>query len=321
MQIEVLNLGGIVTKLLIPNRLGCFTDVVLGFDDPIDYLTKNPPYFGCLIGRYGNRIAQGQFRLDGKKIQLNVNRSPNTLHGGMSGFDKKFWKVTSLPKKNSLKLELTSPNGDEGFPGNLKAEVLYTLTDDNEWKISYEASSDQPTPVNLTNHTYFNLSGMKNNTILDHKILIHADHITSVDQNLTPTGEIRNILSTEMDFTKFKAIGLDISKVQEGGGYDHNYVLNDFDKSLKHQATLHDPQGGIEMKIFTTEPGLQFYAGNFLKGNLIGKEGIIYEKNAGMCLETQHFPDSPNHPHFPNTILRPGEVYQSQTIYRFTSST
>lgn len=318
MQVECINYGGIITSILTKDKNGKLADVVLGFDSASDY-QKHPehPYFGALIGRYGNRIAKGKFTLEGKDYKLAVNNGPNALHGGLKGFDKVFWNVEELKDKNALKLSYTSVDGEEGYPGNLDVTVIYELTESNELKIAYEATTDKATPVNLTNHSYFNLSADKNQGILDHILMINADFYTAVDKDLTPTGESLKVAGTEMDFTKPKAIGKDISKVKEGGGFDHNYIINKADRALKLAATLHEPKSGRYMEVLTTEPGIQFYSGNFLDGKLMGKKGDAYKKNDGLCLETQHFPDSPNHKNFPSTILRPGEKYQSQTVYKF----
>lgn len=317
MQVEVINYGGIITKILVPDNKGKMADVVLGFDDPKGY-TKEHPYFGALVGRYGNRIAKGKFNLDGKSYTLAVNNGPNALHGGLKGFDKVLWNVEEKEPGKVLKLSYTSPDGEEGYPGTLKTEVTYTLTNDNEIKIDYLATTDKATPVNLTSHSYFNLSGDKKKTILDHEIMINADQYTVVDKDLTPTGELKNVKGTEMDFTAPKKIGTDIKKVKEGGGYDHNYVLRNTDGSMKLAATLYEPTSGRFMEVMTTEPGLQFYSGNFLDGKLVGKNKDAYQKHDGLCLETQHFPDSPNHENFPSTILRPGKTYKTSTVYRFS---
>lgn len=317
---EVTNYGGIVTKLMVPDKKGKPGDVVLGFDAAKDYFDKpEHPYFGALIGRYGNRIAKGKFTVDGKQYQLPVNNGPNSLHGGTKGFDKVFWNVEELKDKNALKLTYTSADGEMGYPGTLKVAVIYTLNDQNEWKIDYEATTDKATPVNLTQHSYWNLSADKKKTILDHVIMINADKYTVVDKDLTPTGELKDVKGTVFDLRKPERVGQDITKVPEGGGYDHNWVLNGKKGEMKLAATLHDPQSGRYMEVHTTEPGLQFYSGNFLDGTLTGKNGDAYQKHDGLCLETQHFPDSPNHPNFPSTILRPGEKYTTSTIYKFST--
>jgi aldose 1-epimerase len=319
MQVDVINYGGIITAIKVADKNGKIEDVTLGFDTPEEYQKKSEhPYFGALIGRYGNRIAKGRFTLDGKEYKLAVNNGPNALHGGLKGFDKVFWDVKENKKNNSLTLSYTSKDGEEGYPGNLKVTVIYQVTDASELKIDYAATTDRATPVNLTNHTYFNLGANKDQGILDHLIMINADGYTAVDKDLTPTGETLKVAETEMDFTKPKKIGQDISKVKEGGGYDHNYVLRDQSNTLKLAATLYEPNTGRFMEVFTTEPGIQFYSGNFLDGKLVGKNGDAYSKNDGLCLETQHFPDSPNHADFPSTILRPGQKYASSTVYKFS---
>lgn len=316
LEVHVTNFGGIITKILTRDKNGKLGDVTLGFDRAEDYeKNKQHPYFGALIGRYGNRIAKGRFTLEGKEYKLAVNNGPNHLHGGLKGFDKVFWETKQ--DGNKLTLSYISPDGEEGYPGKLKTIVTYELNDQDELKIEYLAETDKPTVINLTNHTYFNLSADKNQTILDHEIQIFADEITEVDKDLTPTGKFKKVAGTEMDFTQMKRIGQDIGKVKEGGGYDHNYVLRGKMGELRKVAALHDPGTGRFMEVFTTEPGLQFYSGNFLDGKLVGKNKDAYKKNDGLCLETQHFPDSPNHPNFPSTVLRPGNKYTSTTIYKF----
>lgn len=316
MQVNFINFGGIITSIIVPDREGHFSDVILGFDNPEDY-TKEHPYFGALIGRYGNRIAKGKFVLNGETYSLAVNNGPNHLHGGLKGFDKKFWSVEER-SENSFLLSYLSVDGEEGYPGTLSVEVIYTLTDENELHINYSAITDKTTPVNLTNHSYFNLTGDNNSPILGHEIMINADQYTVVDQNLTPTGQLKHVKGSEMDFTSSKEIGQDILKVKEGGGYDHNYVLRDWDGSLKQAAILYEPVSGRMLEVLTTEPGLQFYSGNFLDGSLVGKDDDVYQKHDGLCLETQHFPDSPNHHDFPSTLLHPGENYTSTTVYKFS---
>lgn len=318
MEIHVTNFGGIVTKILTKDKNGKSGDIVLGFDRAENY-QKNyqHPYFGALIGRYGNRIAKGRFILDGKEYKLAVNNGPNHLHGGKVGFDKVFWDVKELGK-NKLSLSYLSRDGEEGYPGNLKVMVTYELTDNDEWKIEYFAETDKSTPMNLTQHSYWNLSAEKGQTILDHEIMINSDEITEVDSDLTPTGKMKKIAGTEMDLTKPKKIGQDIGKIKEGGGYDHNYVLRGKMGKLRQAAILHDPKSGRLMEVWTTGPGIQFYSGNFLDGKLMGKGGDAYIKNDGLCLETQHYPDSPNHPNFPSTILKPGNKYTSTTVYKFS---
>lgn len=318
MEVEILNFGGIVSSIKVPDNKGKNADVVLGFDTPEEYQQKSShPYFGALIGRYGNRIAKGKFTLNGKTYTLAVNNGPNHLHGGLKGFDKVFWDVKEMEKGKSLKLNYVSPDGEEGYPGTLKVEVTYTLTEENELKIDYLATTDAATPLNLTNHSYFNLSGDQTKTILDHVLTIDADKFTAVDKDLIPTGKLESV-SGPMDFRTPKTIGKDIAKVE--GGYDHNYVLKDSSHNLKKVATLSEPTSGRKMEVFTTQPGIQLYTGNFLDGKLSGKNQIGYAKNAALCLETQHFPDSPNQPSFPTTILQKGETYKESTIYKFSTN-
>lgn len=308
MEVHVTNFGGIITNILTLDKMGKLGDVVLGFDRAEDYqINSGHPYFGAIIGRYGNRIAKGRFTLDGKKYELAVNHGPNHLHGGIKGFDKVFWDVSQ--KDNLLTLTYTSQDGEEGYPGNLKVVVTYELKPQGELRITYAAVTDKATPINLTQHTYFNLSADKSQTILDHEIMINGDEITEVDEDFIPTGKLLQVKDSEMDLTRPKRIG---------GGYDHNWVLRGEKGQLKLAATLFEPNSGRFLEILTTEPGIQFYSGNFLEGKLKGKNGSMYQRNAGLCLETQHFPDSPNHPNFPSTILRPGSQYTSTSIYKFT---
>jgi aldose 1-epimerase len=314
MSVEVLNYGGIVSSIKTADKTGMLGDVVLGFDDISDFMKKDPPYFGALIGRYGNRIAKGKFSLEGKDYTLAINNGPNSLHGGKKGFDKVFWKVDVISKGKILKLTYVSQDMEEGYPGTLKTEVLYTLNDENELRIDYNATTDKATPINLTNHAYFNLSATPGSTILDHELMIAADKYTVVDATLIPTSELRSV-EGPMDFRSSHAIGANISKVE--GGYDHNYVLQDHD-ARKVVASLHHPKSGRFMEIMTSEPGLQFYSGNFLDGKLVGKNKTAYPKYGGLCLEAQHFPDSPNQKDFPTTILKPGATYQQTAIYKFS---
>ncbi len=306
--VEATNFGGIITRIMAHDRDGNFDDVVLGFDEPSQY-QQNPyhPYFGALIGRFGNRISQGSFVLDGKQYSLTRNLGAHHLHGGVLGFDKVFWETRE--DENKLFLEYKSSDGEEGYPGNLNVKVIYEVSEQNELKIFYEAVTDKTTPVNLTQHSYFNLSGGRQRTILDHELTIIADEITEVNSELIPTGNLIPVKDTMMDFTHRRKIEFDI--------YDHNWVLRCGTAKLKLAALLYEPHSGRVMEVHTTEPGLQFYGGGFLDGTLTGKNGIKYEKNAGLCLETQHFPDSPNHPNFPDTFLRPGNKYTSTTIYKF----
>jgi aldose 1-epimerase len=313
---KITNYGGIVTSLLVQDKNSQLDDVVLGFDSLDKYL-EGHPYFGAVVGRYGNRIAKGKFTLNGIEYQLATNNGENHLHGGIKGFDKVVWNAEIVKKENQVgvKLSYLSKDGEEGYPGNLSAVVTYTLTKNNELKIHYEAETDKPTPVNLTHHSYFNLKGAGNGDILGHLLTFDADRFTPVDEGLIPTGELKSVKDTPMDFTGSTAIGERIIRVK--GGYDHNYVLNDWDGSIKLVAKISEPTSGRVMEVWTTEPGLQFYSGNFLDGTVTGKSGKVYHKHYGFCLETQHFPDSPNKPEFPSTILEPGEKYTHTTVYRF----
>jgi aldose 1-epimerase len=295
-----------------PDRKGTYGDVVLGFDKLADYV-RNQLYFGGLIGRYANRIARGRFSLDGVEYQLSQNDGPNHLHGGVRGFNKRVWEVIDplADAGRTLTLQYLSRDGEEGYPGNLRARVTYTLAA-NELRIDYEAMADRDTVVNLTNHSYFNLAGRGD--ILNHELTLHADAFTPVTEDLIPTGEIRAVASTPWDFTQGKAVGKDLAAA---GGYDHNFVLNDYDGSLRTAVRLYERVSGRVLEILTTQPGVQFYSGNFLDGTLTGKGGMVYNKYAALCLEPQHFPDSPNHPNFPSTVLRPGELYRQVSVYRF----
>jgi len=316
MQVSVINYGGAVTKLITPDKNGSMGDVVTGFESLDGFLQKGVPYFGALIGRYGNRIANAEFTLDGKNYTLPANDSVNSLHGGDKGFDKVYWNINKRGD-SSLQLTYQSKDGEQGYPGKLDVEVIYTLTADNSLKIDYTATTDKPTPVNLTNHAYFNLSAGKDSTILNHQLELKADKYTPVNGALIPTGKIEDVKGGPMDFNAAKMIGKDLASVK--GGYDHNWVLNKNGNALEKVATLSDPNSGRVMEVFTTEPGIQFYSGNFLNGTLTNtKNGQKYVKHAALCLETQHFPDSPNEPAFPNTILKPGETYKQTTIYKFS---
>ncbi len=324
MRADITNYGGIVVRLIVPDRSGTFEDVVLGFDDLEGYL-KGHPYFGAIVGRYGNRIAGGRFTLDGKTYTLARNNPPNepvnALHGGLKGFDKVVWDVEESGR-TQLKLHYRSADGEEGYPGNLDVHVTYTLTHDNELKIDYLAMTDKPTPVNLTNHSYFNLAGQGKGDILGHELMIDADRYTPVDKTLIPTGVLAPVEGTPFDFRKPVTIGARINadheQIRFGGGYDHNYVLNRRGKGLERLIRVYEPGSGRIMEVSTTEPGVQFYTGNFLDGTLTGKQGRVYKHRYGFCLETQHFPDSPNHPDFPSTILPPGEAYRTTTVYKFS---
>jgi aldose 1-epimerase len=321
MQVALSNYGAMVVNLLVPDRNGKFADVSLGFDSLKPYFTKSP-YFGCIAGRYANRIAKGHFNLDGKTYQLATNDGPNHLHGGVRGFDKHMWSaevVRGLP--SSVRFTLHSPDGEEGYPGNLVATVTYTLTDRNQLRISYEAKTDKPTVLNLTNHTYFNLAGAGNGGILGHKLTLHADRFTPVDGTLIPTGEQKRVGGTPMDFRRPTPIGARIKDVGgKPGGYDHNYVLNKVPFAKRSLAAeVYEPGSGRVMKVYTDQPGIQFYSGNFLDGTILGKGGRTYHQYDGFCLETQHFPDSPNQPKFPSAVLRPGQTYRTTTVYSFST--
>jgi aldose 1-epimerase len=320
--------GGTVVSLRVPDRAGQSADVVLGFNSLAEYQTKSP-YFGSLVGRVGNRIAHGKFSLDGKVYTLAKNDAPSGipchLHGGMRGFDKVLWTAEQIRREDlpALRLRYRSADGEEGYPGNLDVVVVYSLTADNGLRIDYSATTDQATPVNLTNHSYFNLRGEGQGTILDHELTIHAARFTPVDAGLIPTGEFAPVAGTPFDFTQPHAIGERIDAADQqlkfGIGYDHNYVLDRADGKLRVVATLREPGTGRTMDVLTTEPGMQFYSGNQLNGKALGKSGRPYTRRTGFALETQHHPDSVNQPNFPTTILRPGETYRSTTIYRFSA--
>jgi aldose 1-epimerase len=317
LKAEIITFGGIVTSLQVPDRNGKFADIVLGCDDVNDYAKKSP-YFGALIGRFGNRIAKGKFTLDGVEYTLATNDGPNHLHGGVKGFDKVVWNAKPVQTKEgpALKLTYLSHDGEEGYPGNLSCTVVYTLTNKNELKVSYEAKTDKDTIANLTHHSYFNLAGFSSGDVLGHELQIFADHFTPVDKTLIPTGEIKAVKGTPWDFTKPMTIGSRIKDVE--GGYDHNYVLNSSNGSLALAASVYEPKTGRVLEVSTTEPGLQFYSGNFLDGSLKGK-GAVYNKHAGFCLEAQHFPDSPNKSNFPSVVLKPGQKYTQLTVYKFSA--
>lgn len=315
MVVKVLNYGGTITHLLVPDKYGKMGDVVLGYDSLSGYLQEGNPYFGCLVGRYANRIARARFMLGGQWYFLAANNNGNTLHGGLKGFDKMVWQVKSFTD-TSIVLSYLSHDGEEGFPGNLSVDVIYSLGPDNSLKIDYTAITDKATPVNLTSHCYFNLAAGSDSTILNHELMLQADQYTPVNEFLIPTGKIASVKGTPMDFTSSKKIGKDIAKVK--GGYDHNWVLNRHSKDLEKAASLYHAGSGRLMEVYTTEPGIQFYSGNFLDGSLKHtKEGKKYIQHAALCLEAQHFPDSPNQPSFPNTILKPVETYRQTTVYKF----
>ena len=323
MRVRFTSYGGIITSLEVPDREGTLADVTLGFDSLSGYLGEHP-YFGALIGRYGNRIARGRFTLEGKEYTLAVNNGPNHLHGGIRGFDKVVWRAEPFQNDSSVGavLTYTSRDGEEGYPGTLQARVTYTLTNSNALGFAYHATSDAPTPVNLTQHAYFNLAGDGAGDILGHVLTLNASRYTPVDSTLIPTGELAPVSGTPFDFTRATPIGARIGQENEqlrfGGGYDHNFVLDRQGDGLSLAARLTEPRSGRVMEIFTTEPGIQFYSGNFLDGSLTGKGGRVYQHRYGLALETQHYPDSPNKPEFPSTILRPGEEYRSETVYRFS---
>lgn len=317
----IMNYGAIVVSLKAPDAKGQMDDIVLGYDNLEGYL-KVTPYFGAIVGRYGNRIGKGKFTLDGTTYTLAVNNGENALHGGNKGFDKVVWGHKPVWKSDSVGVELSylSKDGEEGYPGNLKATVTYTLTNKNELRIDYVATTDKATPVNLTHHGYFNLTGGERD-ILGHVLMLNADRFTPVDAGLIPTGELQAVKGTPMDFTKATAIGerieADFEQLKAGGGYDHNWVLNRRGGGLSLAARVTEPTTGRVMEVWTTQPGVQFYSGNFLDGTITGKGGKVYQHRWGFCLETQHYPDSPNKPNFPSTILRPGDKYETTTVYRF----
>lgn len=315
MQVTVLNYGTTITKILVPDKQGVSGNVVLGFDSLAGYLQETNPYIGPSIGRFANRIGKATFTLNDTAYQLTANNNGNTLHGGAEGLHKKIWNVNVL-SDSSLRFTYLSPDGEEGFPGNLTAEVIMTLKSDNALQIDYAATTDKATPVSLTNHAYFNLAYGNSETILDHELMISADQITPVDSMLIPTGILAPVANTAFDFNQFKTMGRDLDQVT--GGYDHNFVLNNQEGKLALAATVVESKSGRKLELFTTEPGLQFYSGNFLDGTLKGTNDIIYKKHAGFCLEPQRFPDSPNQPLFPSTILQPGEIYKQTSVYKFS---
>jgi aldose 1-epimerase len=329
MEARIMTYGGIVQSLKVPDKNGKFDDVVLGFDNLDGYTrdsyVKGCPYFGALIGRYGNRIGGAKFTLEGKTYTLAANNGPNSLHGGIKGFDKVVWQAKSWVTADGPALELTyvSKDGEEGFPGNLKVTATYTVTDDNELRLDFTATTDQPTLCNLTHHSYFNLAGQGNGDILGHLVFINADATTPVDSTLICTGEIKPVDGTPFDFRKPTAIGARINDpdtvLQYGPGYDHNWVINKPLGQLGLMARVVNPGSGRVMEVLSTEPGLQFYAGNFLDGSLTGKDGKVYQRRNGFCMEPHHYPDSPNKPQFPSTELKPGETYHNTIIYKFSA--
>lgn len=320
MKVKISDFGGIITSILVPDRNGQIADVVLGFDDFDGYFQTNP-YFGCLVGRFANRIAGGKFEIDGVSYTVALNDGVNHLHGGLEGFNRVIWDVESFStsEKCGLKLSYVSRDGEEGYPGDMFVEVIYTLTNDNALQIDYHATSSKRTIVNLTNHAYFNLAD--EGSILEHELTLNANAFTAIDETLIPTGEIRSVKGTPFDFTTPIRMGAMIDQNDEqlifAGGYDHNWVLDSDDGKLALAATVTEPSSGRILETYTTQPGIQFYAGNFLDGTLVGKKGVAYAKRSGFCLETQHFPDSPNQPNFPSTTLTPGESLCQTTVYKF----
>ena len=315
MKAVISNYGGTLLSLWTPDRSSVSGDIVLGYDSLAGYRQKANPYFGALIGRYANRIRHGTFQLDGKTYTLDLNNHGNSLHGGVRGFDKVIWTV-NLVNDSSLALSYLSHDGEEGYPGNLNVKVVYTVTSENGLLIDYTALTDMKTPVNLTNHAYFNLSAGKDSTILSEEIKINASKYTPVNDSLIPSGEILPVKNTAFDFLATKKIGKDIDRVK--GGYDHNFVINKKDSGMAVAAELYEPESGRHLIVKTTQPGIQFYTGNFLDGTLTGRDGKRVVKHGALCLETQHFPDSPNQPSFPNSILAPGQTYHETTVYLFS---
>lgn len=323
MQVGILDYGGIITSLMAPDKTGRYQDVVLGFENLADYETRNP-YFGALVGRYANRIAGGRFSLAGKEYQLVQNNGNNHIHGGTKGFDKIIWnaKPIEFADRVSLELSYTSKDMEEGYPGNLACIVTYTLTESNELQVTYRATTDKKTVVNLTQHSYFNLSGDFSKTILDHKLFISSDEFVPVNKELIPYGEYAAVAGTPFDFNNPKTIGSNIEDSHEqiaiGKGYDHSWVLKDYDSKIRKVASVLHPETGRFLEVFTTEPGMQLYTGNFLDGTLPAKDGGTYARRSGFCLETQHHPDSPNQPSFPSVVLEPGQTYRSETVFKFS---
>ena len=323
MEISIINYGGIITSWTAKDKNGVYEDIVLGYNVLSEY-EKETPYFGAIIGRYGNRIAKGKFSIEGKEYTLAVNNGENHLHGGVKGFDKVVWDAQTRSTDSSASLILTylSKDMEEGYPGNLEVEVVYTLNNQDELSVTYKATTDKTTVINLTQHSYFNLSANFNNTILNHELILNSDSFLPVDNTLIPTGEFRDVTNTPFDFRTSKTIGQHINEedlqLKNGFGYDHCWVLNEQDKGVRFVASAFEPQSRRFLEIFSDEPGIQFYSGNFLDGTLPSKNNGSYEFRSGFCLETQHFPDSPNHKNFPSVILRPEEEYKSQTIFKLS---
>ena len=324
MEARITNYGGILVSLIVPDKNGKPGDIVLGFDSLAGYL-RTTPYFGAIVGRYANRIGKARFSLNGKEYTLAANDGTNTLHGGLKAFDKVVWTVdeTYAPAEPSLALTYVSKDGEEGFPGTLKVRVVYTVTDSNALRIEYFATSDAPTVLNLTNHSYFNLADSGRTAVLGHELLLDAGRFTPIDAGLIPTGEMRSVAGTPMDFHTLSQIGARIEAKDEqlrlARGYDHNWIIDRTGNGLVRAARVAEPKSGRVMEVWTTEPGIQFYTGNFLDGTITGKNGVVYQRRAALCLETQHFPDSPNRPEFPTTVLNPGETFTSTTVYSFAT--
>lgn len=318
MVVQITNYGATIVSIRVPDKQGKFDDVVLGYDSIQGYV-NGKAFFGCVVGRYANRIAKGKFSVDGREYNLAINNSPNSLHGGIKGFNKAVWDATEI--SNGVQLKYVSADGEEGYPGTLTTTVTYTLSDSNELKISYDATTDKPTVLNLSNHSYFNLAGQGKGDILGHEMILYADEFTPVDSTLIPTGKLAKVKGTALDFSSPHTIGERVDAKEEqmvfGKGYDHNYVIRGKDGEMKPAAKVTEPQSGRVMEVYTTQPGVQFYCGNFLNGGEKGK-GSTFNYRNGFCLETQHFPDSPNQPSFPTTMLKPGEKFHAETIYKFS---
>lgn len=321
---QITNYGGIITTLQVPDRDGNMDDIVLGYYTLEQYL-ENSPHFGSLVGRFGNRIAKGAFSLDGVDYKLALNNGPNHLHGGLEGFDKKVWtpEIVTYDDAAGIKLSYTSPDGEEGYPGKLTVVATYLLNDNNELSLSFHATSDKKTILNLTHHSYFNLKGHGNGDILDHEIKFNSSEIVPIDNTSIPLGPLMNVEGTPFDFQSFKQVGKEINsdhiQIKNGGGYDHSFVVENYDSKLKMACQIKESSSGRIMEVWTTEPAVQFYTGNFLDGSITGKDGKVYNKRYGFCLEAHHYPDSPNQPEYPTTILDLGETYTQTTIYKFTT--